>query len=222
MSFLSWLFGRGPKAPKKREISKVDKNRQDLSSRRERLLYDAMELEEEIQRLFKKFKEEESELLKKELTRSLTIKRAEYESLESRLAKIGESELAMTRRSAFLQSFLDLPEITDDDLERLEELQDVRRDRERKAVLYTDKVIGLTDMKSETSERAEMLERETLDKLQAEDHARQRKAEQKAAREKKEEMARLEKAALDKLAEGQTAVAKQPAAEEPRLREEEA
>jgi hypothetical protein len=226
MSFLSRLFRREPRSPKKGEIKKVDKTRKDLSSRRERLLYEAMELDDELQRLYKKYQEEDSELLKKELMRSLTIKRADYESLEARLAKLGESELAMTRRSAFLQSFLDLPEITDKDLDRLEELQDVRKERERRSVLYTDKVIGLTDMQSETSEQAESLQQRALDALEAEDRARQRKAEQKAAkeaaREKKEDMVRLEKAAREKLAEDDGAVVSEPAKAEEVLKEEEA
>jgi hypothetical protein len=193
------LFGRSNE-PTAKEVSATDKTRRELSGRRERLLYEAIELDDEIQRLYRKWKEADSDLLKNEMLRSLTIKRAEYESMEARLSKIGEAELGMTRRSAFMQSFLDLPEVTDKDLERLESLQSERQERERRAVLYTDKVIGLTEMRPESSIMAEELQQRTVEKLEAEDRARQQKEEMARRREEREREAERMRAAEQQLA----------------------
>jgi len=167
---VKWLFNwwrRRSDRPGKKELSGAAQSRAELEKRREKLLYEALEIDHEIQGLYRRYKESDNALLKQELTRTLTIKRAEYESLQSRLTRLGDAELSAARRSAFLQSFLDLPSITERDLDRLENLQSLRRDEERRAVLFTDRVIGLTDTVAERSERAEELERETIGLLEA-------------------------------------------------------
>jgi len=225
MSLFGWLFRRKPRRPGDKEIARVEKTRRELTDRREKLLYEAMELDEEIARLFEKYQETDKELLKRELRHALTVKRAAYKSIEARLGKIGESELSMTRRSAFLQSFLDLPEITDEDLHRLEELQSVRKEQERKGVLYTDKVIALTEMAPERSVEAERLEQETIDKLEAEARSRLRETEQKnaaEARSRREEMERLERAASKALDEPAELPAKKSNADRHLMEEDEA
>lgn len=205
-AWLRRLFSRST-TPTEGEIGATDKTRRELAERRERILYEAIELDDEIQRVFRRWKETDSDLLKKELLRTLTIKRAEYESLEARLSKIGEAELSMTRRSAFLQSFLDLPEVTEADLERLESLQGERQVRERRAVLYTDRVIGLTEMRPESSIKAQELEQRTVEKLEREAKAREEKEARQRLESEGEAPATARRSDAERLAEAERRLA---------------
>jgi hypothetical protein len=202
--WLTRLFSRGGTAtPSRKDIIEVQREGKSLERRREELLYKGVELEEQIKALFEDYKKCERDLLKKELLRSLTIKRAEYESIESRLARLGEAATANRRRSAFMESFMDLRQVTEEDLDQLEKLQRVRQEQERRVAIYHDRVIELTETRPETSEAIERLERETLEKLQEQERrtaARQKgtPAEPAAPTESPEEVERQIRELLDK------------------------
>jgi hypothetical protein len=183
--FLKKLFGSSKAArPNKSEIKKVGETGKSLEKKREALYYEAVSLETEIKDLYEKYQNAESKIQKAEYTRSLTIKKAEFDSLSARLDRLGEAAVANTRRSAFMQSFLDLPEITEEDLDRLEELQEERQQQERRSAMYADRVIELTEMAPETSMEAQRLQKETLEELEAE--AKEAEAKKAAAEKKKE------------------------------------
>jgi len=211
LTMFEWLtkfFGRRAVAPPKAgELRQVERDRHVLGERREKLLYEALERDDEIQRLYKEYKATDRDLLKKELLRTLTIKKAEYESLMARLERLGEAAVANTRRSAFLQSFLDLPQVTEEDLTRLESLQNVRREQERRSAMFADRVIELTEMSPETSIEAQRLQQETLEALQAQDR-RQQAAAEAAPRPLPAEVERKLEEALERTAQSMPADAK--------------
>lgn len=202
--WLTRLFLRGGTAnPSRKDIIDVQREGKSLERRREELLYKGVELEEQIKALYEDYKKCERDLLKKELLRSLTIKRAEYESIESRLARLGEAATANRRRSAFMESFMDLRQVTEEDLDQLENLQRVRQEQERRVAIYHDRVIELTETRPEASEAIERLERETLEKLEEQERrtaARQKgtPAEPVAPKESPEEVERQIREMLDK------------------------
>src|SRR5687768_8353762 len=72
------LGGKQTTPPTEREVKGIEKDRASLQEKRSRLLYEAMELDDQIQGLYTRFKKTENDVMKKELMRDLTIKRAEY------------------------------------------------------------------------------------------------------------------------------------------------